>query len=763
MQLPHFHFKQDSASWLPGLAAFLREQSSAEAIRFNPTKRTIEVATLGVVDLAALEAELARTLRAIEAKIAAPDAAADPLPKAFSVRQEGPVFILEKPSCTTAPSFWQWRTLPWPELKAGGCCSHEHDWEVLAGLAAACGLLGFLGYVTEEQGFGAAWVPPVFYVLAFLTGGWDALHDIAKKIPKGQFDIHFLMIMVAIGASLIGAWGEGVLLLFLFSASGAMEAFALYRTRKGIDALFKKVPEAAWKIEPSGEEIRIPIAQIVPGDILRVRPGELFAVDGAILDGESAADEANLTGESVPVDKRIGDRVYSGTLNLWGSVQVRVLKPASESSLQKVIRLIQDAQHLKAPSQRFTERFGTRYTLGILMLTAVMFFVWYLGFGISPFTNTPEVYSAFYRAMTLLVVASPCALVLSIPSAILAGIAWGAMKGILFRGGAAIERLSEVTCVALDKTGTLTTGDLVVESVESFPPGREKEMLQMALSMEAHASHPLARAIVRHGRQHGLEPTVVDSFKSLTGMGLQGVIGGKSVILGRRELLQEGPLLHWARALPEPGPEYSEVWIIAEDALGRLLLKDQIRLESAPVLAELAKLGIETLMLTGDRAETANAVGQRIGIKTVKAGLKPHEKVAALQAFKAKGFVVAMVGDGFNDAPSLAAADVAVAMGARGSDAALEQSEVVLMNDRIDLFLAAYRLSRHTRGVIRQNLAISIVTIFCMIVSSLMGIIPLAIGVMAHEGSTFLVCLNSLRVLLYKPQLLKVEHKDNTA
>jgi Cd2+/Zn2+-exporting ATPase len=367
---------------------------------------------------------------------------------------------------------------------------------------------------------------------------------------------------------------------------------------------------------------------------------------------------------------------------------------------------------------------------------------------VAPFTNHPENYSAFYRAMTLLVVASPCALVISIPSAILASIAWGAKRGILFRGGAALEKLAGIDTVALDKTGTLTTGDLVVERVESFPPGQEERVAAKAFALEHEANHPIARAIVRYGRAQGLELREVEKFRSITGKGVQGEVNQTRCILGRRELIEQGPLAEWARSLPAPPPEFSEVWLVSENLIGRLLLKDQIRKQSAPVLAALKAAGLHTVMLTGDRRETAEAVGRELGLAEVRAGLKPEDKVTALRELKKKGRHVAMVGDGVNDAPCLAVADVSVGMGARGSDAALEQSEIVLMDDRIELFLDAYHLSHRTRRVIQQNLTIALGTIAVMVLAAIAGIVPITIGVVAHEGSTVVVCLNSLRLLL---------------
>jgi Cd2+/Zn2+-exporting ATPase len=349
--------------------------------------------------------------------------------------------------------------------------------------------------------------------------------------------------------------------------------------------------------------------------------------------------------------------------------------------------------------------------------------------------------------MTLLVVTSPCALVLSIPSAILAAIAWGAKHGVLFRGGAAIEKLAGVTLVALDKTGTLTTGELVVVGEESFPPGREREVLELAFALEVNSQHPLARAIVRHARATGVRELDSDDFQSLTGQGVRGKIEGAHCLLGRRELLEKGPLSEWARALPPAPPDLSEVWVLGRDLVGRILLRDQIRAESKAVLTELRRAGLRTVILTGDRRHAAESVARELGVDDVRAGLSPEGKVEALQSFRQQGQSVAMVGDGVNDAPSLAAADVSVAMGARGSDAALEQAEVILMHDRIENFLQALRLSRRAKAIIGQNLAISLGVVVLMAIAALTGIVPLAIGVAAHEGSTVIVCINSLRLL----------------
>ena len=733
-----------SSNWIEELVHFLRTQPTVSAVRIDPAAHKVSVATIGNIGLDGLEEKLAETIAAIEAQLAAK--AATRVPLGYSVRHDGGAMVVGRDTCETAGKFLRWRELEWPAIKEGPP-TDEQEWRTLAVLAAVCGVAGIAGAGAQYFAPGMPWLGKALFALGVLAGGWDAAVDTWGNLKRREIDIHFLMLAVAAGAIFIGAWGEAVLLLFLFSAAGAMEEFALDRTQRAVGALLKSAPKRATLVLADGSEKDVAIDELQVRHRVRVKPGEAFAADGVVVQGKSATDESALTGEANPVPKAIGDQVFSGTLNLWGVVEYDVARLPAESTLQKIIRLIQTAQKLKAPSERFTDKFGTSYTYLVIGGSGLMFLVWWLGFHLPAFTNTPEARSAFYRAMTLMVVASPCALVLSIPSAILAAIAWGARHGILFRGGAAIEKLADIGVVALDKTGTLTTGELAVMGSESYPQGREKEVLQLALALEAKSHHPIARAIVRYARAQGVAELAVDDFESITGQGLRGTIDGATLMLGRRELLESGPLSAWAKKLPPASAELSEVWVIGRDLVGRILLKDQIRAESRGVLAALKALHIRTVMLTGDRRHTAEAVARELGVDEVRAGLSPEDKVAAIQSLRAGGVKVAMVGDGVNDAPSLAAADVSVAMGARGSDAALEQAEVILMHDRIENFLAAQRLSRRARAIIRQNLTISLGVVIVMVIATAFGAVPLAVGVGAHEGSTLLVCANSLRLL----------------
>ncbi len=729
------------------LRDFMYDEPQLEALEISQKNKQVRFATVGEIDEVELRHRIELVLREMEERFGQLGKLHLSSDARMRVRSDDESLLIEKPTCPTAAQLMVWREVAWPsELRQE---DDEDEWREMAVFAAICGAAGLTGYVLGYMEMVPQWVSVLCYVIAMLVGGWDAAQDTWQLLKKRQLDIHFLMLAVAVGASSVGAWGEGALLLFLFSSSGAMEHFALYRTRREINSLFTAAPKEALVVDENGAEHALAVDEIQPGAVVKVRPGDVFPLDAEIISGETAADESNLTGEATPVQKQLGDEVYGGTLNLWGAVKAIVRKRASESSLQKIIRLIQHAQASKAPSQSFTDRFGSGYTVLVLSITTAMFFVWWLGFGVAPFESTETSYSAFYRAMALLVVVSPCALVLSIPSAILAAIAWGAKHGVLFRGGAAVEKLAEIDVVALDKTGTLTTGALQVEELVSYPAGHENRMLELACALEANSTHPIARAIIDYGKSQQVAEVELKNFQSLTGMGVRGVAEEGEVMLGRRDLLLDGPLSQLVESAPEPPVGHTEVWMITPEAAGRFLLRDEIRSSSRSVLASLKHMGVHPAMLTGDRIEAAHEVANELGLEEadVHAGLFPEDKVALIQRYTSEGRKVAMVGDGVNDAPSLAAAYVSVAMGGRGSDAALEQSEVVLMNDRIEGFLDALALSKKARRIIRQNLVISLGTVILMLVIALFGALPLSLGVFAHEGSTVLVCLNSLRLL----------------
>ncbi len=640
-------------------------------------------------------------------------------------------------------------------------CSHclppdleKEHWPWMFFLAGLCFIFGLVGLILSYYGHEPS-ITRGFYLLAYLTGGWEATFNTIKHLKKRELDIEFLMLAVALGAAVIGGWREGALLLFLFSASGAMEHFAMGRTKKAIGALFRGAPKRARVIINEQEE-QYSIDQLAVGMRVLVTAGEQIPADLEIIKGESACDESNLTGEAYPVKKTRGDIALSGTINLWGILEGRVLRPASESSLQKIIRLIQDAQQLKAPSQRFTDRFGTDYTILILTLCSIMFFVWWLLQGKPAFVSTPLVPSAFYRTMTLLVVSSPCALVLSVPSAILSAIASGARQGILYRGGAAIETLAKVSVVALDKTGTITSGHLILSKLVCLQ-GSEAELKNNAYNLARFSEHPLSRAIRRTAGSWEVRQEEVDNFETLPGLGIKATMHGTSYAMGSLHFIEQCALNLSPDLQGATRPLFTEanceavVWIASNDLLGYMTFSDEIREEAALTLQKLHQDGLRTVMLTGDHAQSANMTGEKVGVHEILSELSPEEKVAAIEHLKQGGRVrVAMIGDGVNDAPCLAAADVGVAMGARGSDAALEQAEIVLMNDRIENFLLARMLSQQARTIIYQNITLALGTVLIMVTAAFLFPIPLTLGVAAHEGSTLLVVLNSLRLLRTK-------------
>lgn len=620
----------------------------------------------------------------------------------------------------------------------------EERWRPKAIRAALCLVFGVAAWLCHERNHSLS---TAGYMLAFLFGGWDLTQATWEDLRELRFTTNFLMLLVAPASIAVGAWGEGALLLFLFSTSASMEAFANGRTHREIRGLLRRAPKTARLLEDGGREREVPVTSLVPGDRVRVIPGEQVPVDGDVMAGESACDESNLTGESEPVRKAVGENVLGGTLNLWGSLDVRVTRPAGESALQRIIRMIENAQQLKAPTQRFTDRFGTGYTALVITLCLGMFlFLWLTGRAPAFLSENGDP-SAFYRAMTLLVVMSPCALVLSVPSAILSAIAFGARHGVLFRGGAAIENLAEINVVALDKTGTLTEGNLHVVGID-VTEGAESEVLALAAGLAGRSSHPVSRAVSREVRRREIAPDVVEGIENVAGKGLRARKDGEEVALGNREFITAIAGHHDAAGFPPAEANTTETWVHGPQILGRLRLRDELRPQSRGLLEQLRRQGIRSIMLTGDRAEAAQRIGTDAGVDEVLSRLHPDDKVAAIQRLKAAGKRVAMIGDGVNDAPSLAAADVSVAMGARGSDAAIEQAEVVLMHDRLENFLLALNLSRRARAVMRQNLVISLGTLVVMsIVAVTYRKLSLSVGVAAHEGSTVVVVLNSLRLL----------------
>jgi Zn2+/Cd2+-exporting ATPase len=619
-----------------------------------------------------------------------------------------------------------WRNRPFPR-------SIPRDYRVMLVLAVVCGLSTLTGFVLKPAGFSPA-LSAVCFAVAYVAGAWFATQDVWQGLKGRKIDIQFLMVAVAVGTLFVKAWTEGATLLFLFSLSNGLEQFANYRTRKSIESLLKVAPKRALRRENS-RWIEVSIEEVQIGDELAIKPGELFPVDGVMVEGATSADESALTGESIPVMKQIGDAVSGGTLNLDGQSVVRATRAIEDSALNRIVSLIEVAQQQKAPAQRFTDSFSRYYTWVALSLSAVVFAVLLL-------LQRP-VPDAFYRAMTVLVVASPCALVLSIPSAILVAIAAGARRGILFRGGVAIENLAGATQFAFDKTGTLTKGALIVARIDSFASQIEDNVLQIAASVAQFSTHPLARAVAAQAEKRKLPLLTATDFLNVAGLGMEASIADKRIFIGSRRLMRD-------RGITLPAVESTgdaEVWVGNGQALGVIYLRDEIRPAAKGVIAFLKRSGVPVTLLTGDRPVPAAIVAEKVGIEDVRAELSPQAKLKCIHDWRASGKKVAMVGDGINDAPSLTAADVSIGMGARGSDAALEQADIVLMHDKIENVEGAFQLSRRARSIIRQNIVISLGVILFLIVSALAEKINLTAGVIGHEGSTVVVILNGLRLL----------------
>jgi Zn2+/Cd2+-exporting ATPase len=622
----------------------------------------------------------------------------------------------------------RWRNRPTPPAVS-------HDYRIMLVLVAVCGASTLAGFFFQRSGFSTAWII-ILFAIAYFSGGWFATQDVGRSLRQRKIDIQFLMIFVALGAASVGAWTEGAALLFLFSLSNALEQFANYRTNKTIESLLKTAPQRA--LRRHGESwIDVPIEEVRRDDELLIKAGELFSVDGVIIEGATSADESALTGESMPVPKRTGDSVSSGTLNLDGRAIIRVERPAQDSALHRILALIRTAQQQKAPAQRFTDTFSRYYTWIVLGLSAVVFAIL---LSQKPFNE------AFYRTMTLLVVASPCALVLSIPSAILVAIAAGARNGILFRGGVAIENLASVNHFAFDKTGTLTSGALLVRKIDIFAERKEEESLALAAAVARSSTHPLAVAIVREADRRGVPLLKAIDFQNIPGFGMEASVDGEQILVGSRRFLRDrGIALNQISSVPD-----AEVWVASGRAIAVIYLRDQVRSAARSVIDFLKRNAIAVTLLTGDRAAAADAVARQVGIDEVHAEITPAAKLQCVHRWRQQGKKVAMVGDGINDAPSLTAADVAIGMGARGSDAALEQADVILMHDKIENVEHAVVLSRRARAIIRQNITISLGVILFLVTSALAQKINLTVGVLGHEGSTVVVVLNALRLLSFR-------------
>ncbi|EEL52236.1 MULTISPECIES: heavy metal translocating P-type ATPase [Bacillus cereus group] len=581
-----------------------------------------------------------------------------------------------------------------------------------------------------------------FYILAYIIGGYaKAKEGIEDTIEEKELNVEMLMLFAAIGAAIIGYWAEGAILIFIFALSGAMESYTLSKSQKEISALLDLQPEEALRISHGTEE-RIPVAQLEIDDIILIKPGERVPADGTIHSGETNIDEAAITGEPIPNEKKLGDEVFAGTVNLRGAIEVKITKRSDQTLFQKIIRLVQNAQSEKSPSQLFIEKFEGTYVKGVLIVVALMMVV-------PHFMLDWSWNETFYRAMILLVVASPCALVAAITPATLSAISNGARSGILFKGGIHLERLASVKAIAFDKTGTLTQGKPTVTDVYVRNGITEKDVLYITASIESHSTHPLAEAIVKYAKHaYDITLTKPESVEDVTGFGLKGMLESKTYKIGKADFIgEEATTFHngIATTLEQEG---KTVVYLSDDKgiLGLIALKDTLRQETIAAIHDLQSIGVEAIMITGDNEQTAKAIATESNIKEYYASCLPETKVDTIKQLKEKYGTVAMVGDGINDAPALATASIGVAMG-EGTDVALETADVVLMKNELSRLAQAIRLSKRMNRIVKQNIIFSLAVIALLICSNFLQFLALPFGVIGHEGSTILVILNGLRLL----------------
>lgn len=645
---------------------------------------------------------------------------------------------------------------------------HDHEHGSLFGekaelfAAAICGgflLAGWLlGYTSVSPQ-----VPWVLFLLAYVFGGVFTFREALENIRAGRFEIDLLMLVAAIGAAALGKWFEGALLLFLFSLGHALEHYAMGRAKRAIEALAELAPQTAV-VRRDGDQKEIPVEELQLGDVVIVKPNERLPADGFVVKGTGSVNQAPITGESVPVDKSAVEdaesaaksfdkldakfRVFAGTINGSGALEIQVMKVASDSTLARVVTMVSEAETQKSPTQQFTDKFERYFVPASLSLAVLLLFSWVVID--EPFRDS------FYRAMAVLVAASPCALAIATPSAVLSGVARAARGGVLVKGGGPLEGLGKLDAIAFDKTGTLTEGKPKLTDVVAIGGAGEEELLKVSVAVEELSDHPLAAAVVRGGKErlkNAAIPTA-QNVEAITGRGVKATVDGRSVHIGKDKLFDEIEGTKMPKELQEAveklksGGRTTMVVRRDDQYLGVLGLMDTPRAAAKKTIARLSELGISrTIMLSGDNQQVADAIAKEVGISEAIGDLMPEDKVEAVKKLSKQG--VAMVGDGVNDAPAMAVATVGIAMGAAGSDVALETADVALMADDLAHLPFAVGLSRRTSRVIRQNLWFSLGMVAFLIPATILGL-QIGAAVVFHEGSTLLVVFNGLRLLAYR-------------
>jgi len=610
---------------------------------------------------------------------------------------------------------------------------------------ATTGLAAFIG---ASQGLSATAIA-ILYTISYISGGWFGLLASIEALKEKTLNVDLLMIVAALGAALVGQPAEGAMLLFLFSLSNTLQTYAMDRSRQAIEKLLDLRPAVAT-VRRRSRLVTMPIEKLTLGDVVVVRPGERFPVDGEVLTGTTDVDQAAITGESMPVHKELGDPIFAGTVNGTGSIEVRVTRLAKDTTLARIVQMVEDAQGAKANTQRMLDSFEQVYAFFVLGAAALLIVVpyFFLGHDFQP---------TFYRAMTWLVVASPCALVISTPASILSAIANAARHGALFKGGVHLERTAALKVLAFDKTGTLTTGTPKLTAIHSFSELDEKELLQLSAAVEARSEHPLAKAIVQAAQDQDLDLPPSTSFRAVPGQGVEGHLDERTLWIGNERMFNERSITiptevkAKAESLEKEGQTAMYIYCVSKPRwLGLLAVADTLREDAVEMIQALKITGIErVVMLTGDNPHVAAAIAERAGVDEFHAGLLPQDKVTVLQSLQKKYGPVAMVGDGVNDAPSLATADIGIAVGG-GTDVAIETADVVLMSEDLRKIPFAINLAKQARRVVYQNLTFALAVIVVLVASAFGAQLALPLGVLGHEGSTVLVVLNGLRLLGYR-------------
>lgn len=613
---------------------------------------------------------------------------------------------------------------------------------------AAAGVLAGAGWTAAYAA--PARVPTALYAAAILTGGWHGGKKGMRSLARLDFNINVLMTIAVIGAALIGQWSEAAVVTFLFGISETLETYTMDRARQSLRTLMDMAPQVA-RVRRKGQESQLPVEDIKVGDVIIVRPGEMIAMDGEIMAGASAVNQAAITGEAMPVERQSGDEVFAGTLNGAGALEVKVTRFVEDSTFARIVHLVEEAQAQRAPVQTFVDRFARVYTPAVMALSLLIAVV-------PPLLLAQPWAPWIYHGLSLLVVACPCALLVSTPVSIVAAISNAARHGVLIKGGAHLERLAKVKAIAFDKTGTLTHGRPEVTDVEPLTTDLSPaQILSLAAAVEARSEHPLARAIISRAGG-GAQPYAATDFQAIVGRGARAVVDGQAVYVGSPPLFTDdlGVPIGAAQALVQQWQDEGKTVMLlghGSELLGAIAVADTVRESSAGLIRQLRAAGVaHTIMLTGDNARTAAAVAKAVAVDQVQAGLMPQDKVAAVQALTAQFGAVAMVGDGVNDAPALAAASVGIAMGGAGSDAALETADIALMADDLSKLPFALQLGRRTLAVIQQNIGLALALKLLALLAVFPGWLTLWLAILADMGATVIVTLNGMRLLRVRPR-----------